>query len=154
MRGDRLVPLKDGGKHKWPVADVQLKLSQVLPDKQMVKRAGVDLDGIITPEQTLELAKCMFDPIYFIKTYCRIMTLDYGLQPFELYEFQEDLISMYVNNRFSIACTGRQLGKCVTGDSLITLRNKDCEFTAKIGEFYEWVNFREWAKGLAVQQPL
>ena len=49
-----------------------------------LKAAGVPLN--FTKDQIEEYLKCASDPIYFIETYCKIVTLDYGLQPFKLYE--------------------------------------------------------------------
>ena len=45
-----------------------------------------------TQEQILEFMKCKEDPVYFAKNYIQIVTLDYGLQPFKMYPFQEKLI--------------------------------------------------------------
>ena len=39
-----------------------------------------------TSEQVSELMKCIQNPIYFIETYCKIVSLDKGLIPFILYE--------------------------------------------------------------------
>lgn len=106
------APFKDGGKHKWPVADVNLFEDQVLVDNNLIKRAGVKID--LNAEQRLEVMKCRIDPMYFIRTYCRIITLDHGLMPFNLYEFQEDMIRLYIENRWSVVCTARQMGKTTT----------------------------------------
>ena len=55
-----------------------------------VKRAGVQSEW--TEEQILEYQKCMGNPIYFIETYIKIISLDEGLVPFKLYEYQQELI--------------------------------------------------------------
>ena len=41
-----------------------------------------------------EYIKCLKDPVYFIDTYCKIVTLDEGLQPFKLYPCQVDKIKL------------------------------------------------------------
>ena len=71
-----------------------------------------------TQEQVSEYAKCMNDPIYFMKNYIKIVTLDKGLINFNPYPFQEDMIRMIKNNRFCIAKMPRQCGKstCVVSD--------------------------------------
>jgi hypothetical protein len=39
-----------------------------------------------TSDQVREIMKCISDPIYFIETYCKIVSLDKGLIPFKLYD--------------------------------------------------------------------
>ena len=61
-----------------------------------------------------EFVKCTNDPVYFIKTYMKIITVDKGLAPFELYPFQEDMVRSFHNNRFTITMCSRQVGKSTT----------------------------------------
>jgi hypothetical protein len=77
-----------------------------------LKRAGVELS--YTQEQLMEIAKCIDDPIYFIKTYVKIVNVDRGLVPFEMWPFQEDMVEIFHENRFSIAKMPRQVGKTTT----------------------------------------
>jgi hypothetical protein len=58
--------------------------------------------------------KCKEDPVYFAKNYIQIVTLDYGLQPFKMYPFQEKLIQNFHDNRFNICKMPRQTGKSTT----------------------------------------
>ena len=64
--------------------------------------------------QIVEIAKCMEDPVYFIKTYIRIVNIDEGLVPFEMYPFQEKMVRSFDANRFSICKLPRQSGKSTT----------------------------------------
>lgn len=64
-----------------------------------------------TPALIQELIKCSTDAIYFIQTYCKIVHPTKGLIPFTLYDFQKDIISAYVSNRYNILCSARQSGK-------------------------------------------
>ena len=41
-----------------------------------------------TKEQILEYQKCMNDPLYFIESYMKIISLDEGLIDFKPYNFQ------------------------------------------------------------------
>ena len=77
-----------------------------------LKAAGTKIE--FTKEQVEEYMKCAKDPIYFIKNYVRIVSLDHGLVPFELYDFQEDIVNKVHNNRFVIAKLPRQTGKSTT----------------------------------------
>ena len=72
-----------------------------------------------TKEQVEEYLKCAADPLYFIKKYVQIITLDEGLQPFEPWDFQEDLLGKVHDNRFVICKFPRQTGKSTTVVSYI-----------------------------------
>jgi len=67
-----------------------------------------------TEEQIKEIAKCMDDPTYFIKNYVKIVNIDEGLVPFNMYKFQERMVDTFHNNRFSICKLPRQSGKSTT----------------------------------------
>ena len=77
-----------------------------------LKGPGVKIE--FTKEQVEEYVKCANDPIYFTKNYVKIVTLDKGLVPFELYDYQEDIISKIHDNRYVIAKLPRQSGKSTT----------------------------------------
>ena len=77
-----------------------------------LKPAGVNVE--FTKEQVEEYLKCAKDPIYFIKNYVKIVSLDEGLVPFELYPYQDNMINTIHNNRFTIAKLPRQSGKSTT----------------------------------------
>lgn len=72
-----------------------------------------------TPEQLREYQKCIEDPIYFAETYVRIMSVDFGMIPFTLWDFQRDLVQSYRANRFTIAKLPRQVGKSTTSVAFI-----------------------------------
>lgn len=92
-----------------------------------------------TAEKLLEYQKCSNDPIYFIETYVKIMTLDHGLSPFTLWDFQKKLINHINNNRFSVILAARQSSKCVHNETAINIRNKKTGEVRQvsIGDFYE-----------------
>ena len=77
-----------------------------------LKATDVKIDW--TKEQLEEYAKCARDPIYFIQRYVKIVSLDKGLVPFELYDFQEEMVRTIHTNRFVIAKLPRQSGKSTT----------------------------------------
>jgi len=72
-----------------------------------------------TPEQVQEIIKCSRDPIYFIETYCMIVSLDQGLVHFKLYECQKEKVDIILNNRKVILIEGRQQGKTITAAACI-----------------------------------
>lgn len=63
--------------------------------------------------QKLEYIKCMRDVVYFTKKYVKIISIDDGLIPFDPYDYQEELLSMFQKNRFVIAMQARQTGKMI-----------------------------------------
>jgi len=77
-----------------------------------LKRSNVSIEW--SQELIEEWSKCDLDPVYFAKTYVKIVSLDEGLIPFTMYDFQENLIKNFHNNRFNIAKLPRQTGKTTT----------------------------------------
>jgi len=77
-----------------------------------LKRTGTELS--YTEEQVLEIAKCADDPVYFIKNYVKIVNVDRGLITFDMWDFQEDMVRTFHENRFTIAKMPRQVGKTTT----------------------------------------
>ena len=78
---------------------------------------NVKRDGVVTnftKEQITEYAKCMKDPSYFAKTYLKVIHLDRGLVPFNLYPYQEEMFKHFQESRFSIVLACRQSGKSIS----------------------------------------
>lgn len=72
-----------------------------------------------TSEQIMELKRCKQDPIHFIKTYVKIQHPTRGAVPFELYDYQEDMIRAYHENRWVAVLSARQTGKSITSAAYI-----------------------------------
>ena len=81
-------------------------------DNPNLKKEGVSIQ--FTQEQFNEYARCSIDPVYFIKRYVKIINLDRGLMPFEMYPFQERLVDQIHGKRFNIVKIPRQSGKTTT----------------------------------------
>ena len=77
-----------------------------------VKRDGVQQQ--FTQNEVSEYLKCMKDPIYFAKTYVKVISLDKGLIPFKPYSYQEKMFDHFNENRFSIVLACRQSGKSIS----------------------------------------
>jgi hypothetical protein len=75
----------------------------------LVLRDGVEKD--FTEAELSEYLKCMQSPIYFAKNYAKIINLDKGLVPFDLYGYQEKMFQHFLENRFSVVLACRQSGK-------------------------------------------
>lgn len=77
-----------------------------------VKRDGVETE--FTIDEVREYKKCMGDPAYFARTYLKVISLDKGLVPFTLYDYQDQMFSHFNDNRFSIVLACRQSGKSIS----------------------------------------
>ena len=77
-----------------------------------LKKANVQQEW--TKEELLEYSRCMDDPLHFIQTYVRIVSLDEGLVPFKMYPFQKEMVGTFHKNRFTICKLPRQSGKSTT----------------------------------------
>ena len=82
-----------------------------------LKKANVSQE--FTQEQIEEFMRCAADPVYFAKTYMKIVSLDEGLVQFQPYDFQEKLIRNFHENRFNICKMPRQTGKSTTSVSYL-----------------------------------
>ena len=82
-----------------------------------LKQIGYTFD--FEPWHIEEIGKCIEDPIYFIESYCKIVSLDRGLVPFKLYECQKNKVNVILNNRKVILMEGRQQGKTITSAACI-----------------------------------
>ncbi len=102
-----------------------------------LKRVGVTLN--FTEEQVKEYILCSQDPNYFIENYVKIVNVDRGLIPFDMYAFQRKMIKTFHENRFTIAKMPRQVGKCLQLNTPIRLKNKKTGqiIETTVGEFYE-----------------
>ena len=61
-----------------------------------------------------EYKKCMEDPMHFCTKYIKIVSLDEGLIPFNMFPFQKEMVGTIHNNRFTICKLPRQSGKTTT----------------------------------------
>lgn len=83
-----------------------------------LKSSGVPI--AFTPEETSEYVKCLNDPIYFIRNYVKIISLDRGMVPFELFEYQERFIRSLHDNRMVVTIMPRQSGKTICIAAYVT----------------------------------
>ena len=77
-----------------------------------VKKDGIQEDW--TQEKVAEYAKCMSDPAHFAINHLKIINLNDGLVPFELYPYQEEMFNHFNSNRFTVVLACRQSGKSIS----------------------------------------
>ena len=74
-----------------------------------LKKANVEQE--FSKKEIAEFLKCAQDPVHFIREYIKIVSLDEGIIPFTMYDFQEDMVQKFHDHRFNIAKLPRQSGK-------------------------------------------
>ena len=82
----------------------------------------VKRDGVIQEYQEHELSeyiRCSNDPVYFAKNYIKVIHVDRGLVPFDLYPYQEKMFKHFRENRFSVVLACRQSGKSISSIAYI-----------------------------------
>lgn len=94
------------------IQDIQLKIGDAYLSNPNLKRANTPIQ--FTEEQVIEFLRCKEDPVYFAENYIKIVNVDDGLVPFNMYPFQRKLIRNFHNHRFNICKMPRQVGKSVT----------------------------------------
>jgi len=82
-----------------------------------LKKANTPVE--FNAEQISEFIKCKDDPVYFARTYIKIVNVDEGLVGFDMWPFQEKLINRFHDNRFNICMMPRQTGKSTTSVSYL-----------------------------------
>jgi len=88
------------------------KMNETYLGNANIKRDGVTHN--FTKREVIEYSKCLKSPSYFAENYCKIIHLDKGLVPFELYPYQEKMFDHFNTNRFSIVLACRQSGKSIS----------------------------------------
>lgn len=130
---------------------------------------GANTKKEFTLDQAMEYAKCEKDPVYFIEKYVKIITLDHGLQPMILYDFQKRIIKGITDNNRLVSACARQMGKTTVmaalfchyiifneGKTCAILANKAStsrEILDRVKKAYEYLpnwlkhGITEWNKG-------
>ena len=72
-----------------------------------------------TQDTIQEFVKCSKDPIYFAEKYIKIVHVDHGLIPIQMYDYQKEIVEKFVNNRRTTVVTSRQAGKTTTAVCVI-----------------------------------
>lgn len=112
----RLQPLGDSIKKDWDTNIIDFKGYNGSPN---LKKSGIKVG--FTQDMVDEWIRCRDDPIYFAETYIKIVHVDRGLIPIELYEYQKEVIDVVQGNRKIIVTQSRQSGKALCLDTEIPM---------------------------------
>jgi hypothetical protein len=82
-----------------------------------LKRKGTSIEW--TQDKVEEYIKCAKDPIYFAEKYIKIVHVDHGLIPIQMYDYQKDIVNKITDNRRCAVVTSRQAGKTTTAVCVI-----------------------------------
>jgi len=111
--------------------------------KDIRKRKGY-LHFQYTDKEITELAKLQASCLYFANNYAYCMTDD-GIQQIKLRPYQSRVLRQFESYRFNIFLSSRQSGKCLSGDSIITVNNENIT----IKDFFENIYYYKINKPLA-----
>jgi hypothetical protein len=84
---------------------------------KFLRRAHEEIE--YTDEQLDELERCKNDPIYFIENYAKIVSLDKGIVPFKMFEYQKTFVRTVHSSTRVISKWFRQSGKSTSAAGYI-----------------------------------
>jgi len=104
------------------------KPEAVVPDctfngNPLLKRENVAVG--LTDWHLKEIEKCILDVSYFAEHYMKIVHVDKGLIPLNLYAYQKKMLKAMQDHRYSIILSCRQSGKCAAGSTEVTASHPD-----------------------------
>lgn len=77
-----------------------------------------------TPDQLYDIDQCQDNPFYFIEKFMKVQHPTKGSMPLKLFPFQERLVASFHKHNKVVALTARQMGKCVTADTQVSVDGK------------------------------
>jgi hypothetical protein len=128
---------------KNKIAEIQKKESYVEKLKRHENLWFKNIRGVrkanityaMTQEELDEYTKCKMSVHYFAQNYCKIKGEDGTIGHMKLRDYQEEIIDLFNENRFSLLMCSRQTGKCfatTTRVSVFLINKND-----NTKEFYE-----------------
>lgn len=80
-----------------------------------IRKPGVAFS--MKEDEMQEYVRCAGDIKYFAEKYCKIKLEDGTTGALKLRPYQNEVLDLIDNNRFSILMASRQVGKCITYDT-------------------------------------
>lgn len=111
-----------------------------------VRKASVPFG--YTNQELNEKLKCKLSIHYFAENYCKIKLEDGTIGQMKIRDYQQKIIDLYNNNRFSILMASRQVGKCTSPFSLINIKDETTN------EIYETTFYQLYYNTIKVYRKL
>ncbi len=99
-----------------------------------LRRAGVAFK--MSPEEQQEYIRCALDVHYFVEKYCKVKREDGSVGSIFLRDYQKEILDNFVNNRFNILMASRQVGKCFSFNTTISLERDGFQYDIRFGKLY------------------
>lgn len=99
-----------------------------------VRRSGVIFK--LSDIEQQEYVKCALDINHFTEKYCQVKTDDGSVGSIELRDYQKDMLDSFVDNRFNIIMASRQVGKCFSFNTIISLEKNGFQYDIRVGKLY------------------
>lgn len=103
------------------------------------KVVGLRTSGLtfkMTPEEQEEYIKCALDIHYFASTYCYIKGEEGQPIIIPLRDYQNEILDNFFNNRFNILMASRQVGKCFSFNTIISIERDGIQYDIRFGKLY------------------
>lgn len=99
-----------------------------------LRRAGVAFK--MSPEEQSEYIKCALDIDHFVEKYCKVKREDGSVGNITLRTYQKEILENFVNSRFNILMASRQVGKCFSFNTIISVEKNGVIRDIRIGKLY------------------
>lgn len=99
-----------------------------------LRRSGVSFN--MSPEEIEEYIKCATDVHYFTEKYCKVKTEDGSIGSIKLRDYQKEILDNFVTNRFNILMASRQVGKCFSFNTIISIERDGIQYDIRFGKLY------------------
>lgn len=99
-----------------------------------LRRSGVTFK--MTPEEQQEYIKCALDIDHFVEKYCKVKREDGSVGSIKLRDYQKEILNNFVNSRFNILMASRQIGKCFSFNTVISIEKEGIQYDIRFGKLY------------------
>jgi hypothetical protein len=106
-----------------------------------LRRSGVTFK--MTPEEKQEYIKCALDIDHFVEKYCKVKREDGSVGSIKLRDYQKEILNNFVNSRFNILMASRQIGKCFSFNTIISIERDGIQYDIRFGKLYYSMASRE-----------
>lgn len=99
-----------------------------------LRRSGVAFK--MSAEEQKEYVRCALDVHYFVEKYCKVKREDGSIGNILLRDYQKEILDNFVNSRFNILMASRQVGKCFSFNTIISIERDEIQYDIRFGKLY------------------